>query len=183
MVPALTAEQVIIALMRIAGSLPVLRWPFWGALAVILVDLSDLFWMNVLDLGGVPDYQSFDKWLDLAYMATFLIVALRWTGLTRRVAIGLFMFRIAGDIIFEMTQARAVLLAFPNVFEFWFLFVVARDQFKPQYKITVRRAVIWLLVLTAAKEFQEYALHLGKWFDEYTFLEFWGVLWRTLTPW
>jgi len=179
----MTAEQIIIALIRIAGSLPVLRWPFWGALVAILVDFSDLFWMNLIDLGGVGDYQTFDKWLDLVYMATFLIVALRWTGLTKRIAIGLFVFRIAGDIVFEATGTRAVLLVFPNVFEFWFVFVAARDQFKPSYKITLRRAVVWLIVFTAAKEFQEYALHLAKWLDRYTFFEFWPVLWHAATPW
>lgn len=179
----MTAEQIIIAAIRIAGSLPVLRWPFWGALVAILVDFSDLFWMNLIDLGGLGDYQSFDKWVDLVYMATFLAVALRWTGLVKRVAVGLFVFRIAGDIVFEATGTRAVLLAFPNVFEFWFVFVAARDQFNPSYKITLRRAVVWLIVLTAAKEFQEYALHMGKWFDRYTFFEFWGVLWRAATPW
>jgi hypothetical protein len=179
----MTAEQIIIALIRIAGSLPVLRWPFWGALVGILVDFSDLFWMNLIDLGGLGDYQSFDKWVDLVYMVTFLVVALRWTGLAKRVAVGLFVFRIAGDIVFEATGTRAVLLVFPNVFEFWFVFVAARDQFRPSYKITTRRAVVWLIVLTAAKEFQEYALHMAKWLDRYTFFEFWGVLWRVATPW
>lgn len=179
----MTAEQIIIAAIRIAGSLPVLRWPFWGALVAILVDFSDLFWMNLIDLGGLGDYQSFDKWVDLVYMATFLAVALRWTGLVKRVAVGLFVFRIAGDIVFEATGTRAVLLAFPNVFEFWFVFVAARDQFNPSYKITFRRAIFWLIVLTAAKEFQEYALHMAKWFDRYTFFEFWSVLWHAATPW
>lgn len=179
----MTTEEWIIAAVRIAGSLFVLRWAFVGGIVAVFVDLSDLFLKNYLDLGGVSDYQSFDKWLDLVYMATFLIVALRWTGLTRRVAVGLFVFRIVGDIVFETTHTRAVLLAFPNVFEFWFVFVAARDRFKPGYEITLRRAVIWLLVLTAAKEAQEYALHLGRWFDQYTFFEFWRVLWHTVTPW
>lgn len=179
----MTAELIVIALIRIAGSLPVLRWPFWGALVAILVDFSDLFWMNLIDLGGLGDYQSFDKWVDLVYMAAFLVVALRWSGLVKQVAVGLFVFRIAGDVVFEATGTRAVLLAFPNVFEFWFVFIAGRDRFKPSYEITPRRAVAWLIVLTAAKEVQEYALHMAKWFDRYTFFEFWPALWRWATPW
>ncbi len=179
----MTAEQVIIAAIRIAGSLPVLRWPFWGALLAIAVDFSDLLWMNVLDLGGLGDYQTFDKWADLAYMGAFLVVALRWNGLVRQVALGLFVFRMVGFTTFEFTQARALLLAFPNVFEFWFVFVAARDQFRPAYVITARRAAFWLVALTVAKLAQEYALHGGKWFDKYTFFEFWSVLWHNLTPW
>ena len=51
-----------------------------GAIIAILVDFSDLFMMNLLTLGGLRDYQAFDKQVDLVYMATFLIVALRWSG-------------------------------------------------------------------------------------------------------
>jgi hypothetical protein len=74
----MTAEMWIIALVRVAGSLPVLRWPFYGSILAILIDLSDLFLMNLLDLGGVRDYQTFDKALDQVYMAAFLFVAWRW---------------------------------------------------------------------------------------------------------
>jgi hypothetical protein len=36
----MTAEVLVIALVRIAGSLPVLRWPLAGGVLAILVDLS-----------------------------------------------------------------------------------------------------------------------------------------------
>ena len=94
----MTLEQLVIGLIRIAGSLPVLRWAFVGALIAILVDFSDLFWKGWIDLGGIGDYQSFDKILDLVYMVTFLIVALRWNDPERVVAIALFVFRIIGVI-------------------------------------------------------------------------------------
>ncbi|MFA7250450.1 MAG: hypothetical protein WC273_12565, partial [Dehalococcoidia bacterium] len=71
----MTLEVLVIAALRIVGSLPVLRWAFAGAIIAILVDLSDLFAMNLLHLGGFPDYQEKDKWLDQVYLATFLIVA------------------------------------------------------------------------------------------------------------
>src|SRR5207245_11495995 len=71
----MTLEEIIIAVVRILGSLPVLWWPFPGAIIAMVVDLSDLFMMNLIHLGGVRDYQSFDKYLDQVYMATFLIVS------------------------------------------------------------------------------------------------------------
>lgn len=179
----MTTEQLVIGLIRVAGSLPVLRWPFYGALLAIFIDVSDLFWMDVLDLGGVADYQSFDKVADLVYMTTFLAVALRWTGLVRRIAVGLFVYRMAGVAAFEVTQQRASLLAFPNVFEFWFVLVAARDRFWPDYQITGRRASVWLVPLIVVKECQEYVLHVARWLDQYTFFEFWTVLWHALTPW
>lgn len=113
----MTAEELAIAIVRVAGALPVLRWAFAGGLVAVFTDLSDLFLRNLLDLGGVRNYQALDKWLDQAYQLTFLIVALRWRGTARSVAVALFAFRLAGFALFEATGARVVLLAFPNVFE------------------------------------------------------------------
>ena len=179
----MTTEELVIAAIRVAGSLPVLRWPFYGALLAIFVDLSDLFWMDALHLGGVRDYQAFDKRIDLMYMAAFLAVALRWQGLARSVALALFAWRAIGLTAFEVTGERAVLLAAPNVFEFWFVLVAARDRFRLRYALTPRRAALWLVPLTAAKETQEYVLHFWRGLDEYGFFEFWARVWQALTPW
>ena len=163
----MTLEELIISLARIAGSLPVLRWAFAGALIALLVDFSDLFMMNLLDLGGLRDYQAFDKLADLVYLVTFLIVALRWPGTARNVAIGLFAFRVAGVGLFELTAWRGILLIFPNVFDFWFLLVSWLKWSEPNYDMTPRRAALWLVPLLALKEVQEYILHWGKWLDRY----------------
>jgi hypothetical protein len=125
-----TLEEIVIAFVRVVGSLFVLRWAFVGGIIAVLVDLSDLFMMNLLHLGGVRNYQTFDKWLDQVYMACFLIVALRWRNPSRRVAILLYVWRIIGVVAFELTQARAVLVLFPNVFEFWFLFVASLPHWR-----------------------------------------------------
>ena len=45
----MTIEELIIVLARIAGSLPVVRWAFAGAIIAILVDFSDLIMMNLLN--------------------------------------------------------------------------------------------------------------------------------------
>jgi len=88
------------------------------SLIAILVDFSDLFQKTLLHLGGVGNNQEFDKWADLVYMLEFLYVALKWDGVKRNVAVGLFRFRIIGMVAFEITSSRAVLIAFPNLFEF-----------------------------------------------------------------
>jgi len=176
-----TLEMAIIAVVRVAGSLPVLRWAFAGALVAIFVDLSDLFLMNLLDLGGVHNYQGFDKLLDQVYMAAFLVVALRWTGIARNVAVGLYLFRLAGFFVFEVTDQRALLLVFPNVFEFWFLLVAALLHWRPGHAFSRRSAVAWLAALTALKEFQEYALHFGRWLDGFTAVEAVQAIWDTAT--
>ena len=169
-------EELIIAGVRVAGALLVLRWAFAGALAAIAIDLSDLFLMNLLDAGGVRNYQALDKWLDLTYMGTFLWVALRWEGASRTVALALFAYRMAGVLAFEATGSRAVLLAFPNVFEFWFVFVAGARRFAPGYEFTLRRSLLWLVPLTLLKEAQEYALHGAQWLDNYRAVD---VVWDT----
>ena len=115
----MTIEELVIFGARLLGSLPVLRWAFGGAIIAILVDFSDLFMMNLLNLGGLRDYQSFDKLADIFYMSTFMLVALRWSGTPRNVAIALFVFRISGIGVFELMAWRGVLLFFPNLFDFW----------------------------------------------------------------
>ena len=102
----MTLEELVITAVRVAGSLPVLRWALAGAILAILVDFSDLFMMNLLRLGGVRDYQSFDKIVDLVYMATFLAVALRWSGTPRTVAVALFGYRILGVAAFELFELQ-----------------------------------------------------------------------------
>lgn len=176
----MTLEIVVIAVIRIAGSLPVLRWPLAGGVLAILVDLSDLFLRDALDLGGVGDYQSLDKWLDQVYLGAFLIVALRWDGPARRIAVALFAYRLVGFVLFELTWERALLLVFPNVFEFWFLLVAALGPARVGGWSVARLAVV-LLALTLLKEAQEWALHGARLFDGISSLEFLDLVRRRLT--
>lgn len=176
----MTLEVIVVAVIRIAGSLPVLRWPFLGGLLAILVDLSDLLLRDLLDLGGVPDYQSLDKWLDQVYLAAFLLVALRWTGQARTVAIALYAFRLVGFVAFEITQERALLLFFPNAFEFWFIAVAALGD-RRVASWSRGRLAIALIVVTGLKELQEWALHGARLFDTIGTLEAIDLVWRRLT--
>ena len=194
----MTTEMLIIAAARIAGSLPVLRWPLAGAIVAMVVDLSDLFMMNLIHLGGVKGYQSFDKWLDQVYMLTFLAVALRWHGAPQKIALALYAYRMLGFVAFEVTDDRDVLLFFPNVFEFWFVFVAGIKQFGlegpapsaasrvPGSRLLVPFRYSWGQVMSisalllAAKLLQEYAIHVGRWFDGFTAVEAMEAIWEFL---
>ena len=173
-------EALVIALIRIAGSVFVTRWAFVGGLIAVFVDLSDLFWRSIIDLGGISNYQNWDKWLDQVYIVLFLIVALKWAGPARKIAIVLFSWRLIGFIIFEITQTREVLLFFPNVFEFWFLFVASLPHWLPNFSFKRGPTLAWLGFLVALKEFQEYALHWGQWLDRFTFFEAMNAIWDIL---
>lgn len=176
----MTLEVIVIAAVRIAGSLPVLRWPLLGGLLAILIDLSDLLLMDLLDLGGVPDYQSLDKWLDQVYLALFLVVALRWAKPARTISIALYLYRLVGFVLFELTGERTLLLLFPNVFEFWFIFVaIVGDERIGRW--SRGQLGIALAVLTLLKEIQEWALHGARLFDSINALDAIDQVWRRLT--
>jgi hypothetical protein len=176
-----TAEVLVIGAFRILGSLPVLRWPLAGGILAIVVDLSDLLLRDTLDLGGIPDYQSFDKWADQVYLGLFLVVAMRWRDPERAIAVGLYLYRLVGFVAFELTGERALLLVFPNVFEPWFLFVAAVHRFRPDTVWRPAATAAVLAVLLALKEVQEWALHGARLFDGISSLEFLDRIRRWLT--
>ena len=167
-------EELVVGALRVLISLSVLRWAYVGGWAVILIDLADYYVVGLLslagldlNLGGIGNYQVFDKTLDLVYMAVFLAVALRWEGPARSVAVNLFLFRLAGIAVFAATGARLVLLAFPNVFEFWFLFVASLPHWRPEFRFTRGNVALILILITLLKEIQEFVLH-GYWIHGYT---------------
>ncbi|MFN8558156.1 MAG: hypothetical protein U0531_12725 [Dehalococcoidia bacterium] len=176
-----TVEMLIIAVVRVAGSLPVLRWALVGAIIAVLTDFSDLFMMNVIDLGGVTDYQSFDKYLDQVYMAAFLVVALRWRGFPRTVAVALYLFRMAGFVAFEVSGNRSLLPFFPNLFEFWFIFVAAVLNRRGAYNLSPRASWAWLSALLGLKLAQEYVIHGARLLDSFTAVEAVQAIWRWVT--
>ena len=161
----MSLEELIVIIVRISGSLPVIYFPFLGSLFAILVDLSDLFIIGNLDLGGVRNYQRLDKLLDLSYMLTFLLVSLRWSKLERNISIFLFIFRIFGMIFYEITGSRIILFSFPNIFEFWFIGI---SLYKFRNKLINIKSITFILAIaTILKLLQEWVLHWNKYLDNY----------------
>jgi hypothetical protein len=179
----LTLQVGFIALYRILGSFPTLRWPLAGGVLAIFVDLTDLFWMNVLGVPGGPTYQVFDKIADQIYLAVFLVVALSWAGPERTLSILFYCYRLVGFVLFELTGERALMLLFPNVFEFWFIFVAAFHHLRPKMAWTNWQLATVLVPLVAAKEVQEWTLHWARMFDNITFLDALDQIRRWLAGW
>ncbi len=177
----MTLEILLFVAFRVATSVPVLRWPLAGALLAIGGDLTDLLVRDVVDLGGVGDYQLLDKALDQIYLALFLVVALRWEGVERRVAVALYLYRLIGSAVFLVTGDRAVLLLFPNVFELWFLFVAAIHHRARPLRWSGGNLAIVLAALTGLKLLHEWALHVGQVFEPMTSVEFLEEVRRRLT--
>jgi len=177
----------LVGLFRVAGSLLVLRWPFWGGVAAIVCDLLDLLLFDLArSVGGWPGfegYQVFDKWADQVYLAAFLLVAWQdFPVLARRVAALLWAFRFVGFLGFEAgVLPREALIVFPNVFEPWFLAVAFTVRYAPSFRWTAGRSITVLAALLAGKLVQEWALHVGRIFDQVTFLGALGSIWDGVT--
>jgi hypothetical protein len=175
-----TPELIVVAAVRIAGSLPVLRWPFAGGLLAIAVDLSDLFLRDYLDLGGLGNYQAVDKWLDQVMLALFLVTALRWHGPARTIAVLLYLFRLIGFFLFELTGERIVLVMFPNIFETWFLVAAFLAWRRPGFAWTGPQVAGLLTACTAVKLAQELLLHAWLVFDAYSTVDVVDAITRCL---
>ena len=170
----MTPEELLAAAVKGAAALLVLRWPLAGALVSIAADLADIVVMNYVDLGGggIRDYHAFDKLTDLPALVTFLVASLRFEARERAVAIALFAWRALGVITFELTGLRAALIAAPNLFESWFLFVLLRDRWPGS------RGVL-LGGLAAFKLAQEWILHGAQVLDRYNLRDLLDAIFRS----
>jgi hypothetical protein len=173
----LTNEEILILFIRTIGSLPVLVFPFLGSIFAILIDLSDLFMMDFLQLGGVSDYQKLDKFADVFYMTLFLIVSFRWNSYEKFISIYLFLFRIIGLVLFFLFNERFILVLFPNVFEFWFVLISGHKYFF-NYIISRKTIIKLLFISIIFKLPHEIFIHYIKTLDKYTVTEFLQIFFK-----
>jgi len=160
-----TTGQIIIIALRVIVPLMILRRPLAGGIIAMALDALDVVMVEGISDGGMgPHYHSIDKILDLWYLGLEAWVAWGWTAqIPRLIAIWLFAWRVLGVILFELTDQRWMLFAFPNLFENWFLFVLIVWKWFPRVKLdTWRSALMWLAVLYIPKLGQEYLLHVAE---------------------
>ena len=155
---------VAVVLGRLLLPLLILRYPLPALIGCLVLDGVD---QTIFQLFGYdpPGYQSYDKAMDVFYLAIAYLATLRnWVDLNAfRVSRFLYFFRLVGVVLFELTQARAVLLLFPNTFEYFFIaYEAIRSRWSPRRLSLVAwigvAAAIWVVV----KLPQEYWLHVAQ---------------------
>jgi hypothetical protein len=168
---ALTADDrlVIIAIVLARLALPLLipRIPLIIVAALVLdgVDNSLLAHLTSVDLGPGGPYQSFDKALDIYYLAIAYLATIRnWTSTPAfRIARLLFYYRLVGVVAFELFDSRAMLVVFPNTFEFFF---IAYEGLRTRWDPERWSGRFWLCVAGGIWVFiklpQEYWIHVAK---------------------
>ena len=160
-------ELIVLAvvLSRLVVPLFIFRFPLPAILLALVIDAADqTIFQNSTDL-ELTGYQGYDKALDVYYLAIAYLSTFRnWTDpFAARAAQLLWYYRLCGVVAFELTQVRALLIVFPNTFEYFFIaYEVVRVAWNPA-RLGARRVVlmvvaIWLFV----KLPQEYWIHIAQ---------------------
>jgi hypothetical protein len=159
-----TVVFVVVVGLRFLLPLFIPRWPLPAVLACLALDGID---QSIFQAFGFdpPGYQNYDKAMDLFYLSIAFLASLQnWT---RSSAVGisrfLFFYRMVGVMLFEITGVRALLLVFPNTFEYFFIaYEAVRLRWDPRRFGTrswvITAAAIWIVV----KLPQEYWIHVAQ---------------------
>ncbi len=160
-----TAVFLIIVGLRLIVPLAIPRYPLPAIIAAATLDGLDLGIFTGLTNLDVTNYQSYDKALDVYYLAIAYLSTMRnWTNVDAVVAARILIYlRLLGSLAFELTGIRWMLLVFPNAFEYFFVFYhLVALRWNPERlsrkDILVVIAGIWVVI----KLPQEYWLHVAQ---------------------
>ena len=164
-----SAHDLLIFWLVVSGRffLPLLipRFPLPAILACLVLDgIDQTIYQKYTDL-DLTGYQGYDKALDVYYLAIAYLSTLRnWASRDAfLIARFLFYYRLVGVVLFELVDSRALLLVFPNTFEYFFIVYEAiRLRWSPtrlsRRNLIIIAAVIWIFV----KLPQEYWIHIAQ---------------------
>jgi hypothetical protein len=149
---------------RVLVPIGVFRFPLPAMLLALVIDGVDqsIFQAAGIELEG---YQSYDKALDVYYLSMAYLAMLRnWVNRDAfDVGRFLYYYRLVGVVLFEQTQIRALLLVFPNTFEYFFdAYEAVRTRWDPRRLRRVAliglAAFIWIVI----KLPQEWWIHVAQ---------------------
>lgn len=193
---------------RVFLPLLIFKYPLPAIMVALVADAVDQAVFQQLAPGidisenGELNYQGYDKALDIYYLTIAYLATFRnWLNPTAVVvAAFLWYYRLFGVTLFELTGWRALLIIFPNTFEYYFIFIALvrmgwKDSRLSGSQVIKAAAAIWIFI----KLPQEYWLHIAQ-LDVTEQLQdkpwLWGVLaaavvvlavvarnvWRSLPP-
>ena len=150
---------------RVLVPLAVFRFPLPAMLAALVIDGLDQTIFQTFTGLPLENYQSYDKALDVYYLSMAYLAMLRNWVSRNAFDVGRFLYyyRLVGVVIFEQTQIRAVLLLFPNTFEYFFdTYEAIRTRWDPRRlarnALIGIAAFIWIVI----KLPQEWWIHVAE---------------------
>ncbi len=156
---------LIIIALRVIIPLAIFRFPLPGIIAALLIDAADGGILESFTSIDMEFYQSYDKALDIYYLSLAYIATLRnWPNLAAySISRFLWYYRLIGTTLFELTGFRPLLLMFPNVFEYFFIYIeIVKTRWSvmqlTRYHLLSAAAIIWIFV----KLPQEYWIHIAQ---------------------
>ncbi|WP_354702181.1 hypothetical protein DSM112329_02535 [Paraconexibacter sp. AEG42_29] len=160
------AVFVAVVALRLLIPLGIPKYPLPFIIAALLLDGVDQTIFQAVDATSVLDnYQDYDKALDVYYLTIAYASTFRnWLDPDAlAVARFLFYYRLAGTLAFELTGVRALLIIFPNTFEYFFIFYeLVRLRWNPARMsrglVIGAAAAIWICI----KLPQEYWIHIAE---------------------
>jgi hypothetical protein len=151
---------IIALVIRIIVPFYIFKSPFWGMVASEIADSIDVFILQIVDPGfsGLA-YQNFDKIMDL-YMIFFAAVySFKFERIVTITSWVMFSWRALGVLLFTITGMRWLIVLFPGILDFFFLFCAGRARYFPKFTITKKNLWWIILVLLIPKFAQESFLH------------------------
>ena len=154
----------IVVTARFLLPLLILRYPLPAIIGCLVLDAVD---QTVFQAFGYdpPFYQGYDKAMDVFYLGVAYVASLRnWTNLHAfKVSRFLFFYRQIGVVAFELSQVRALLLIFPNTFEYFF---IAYEAIRSRWSVARFRMKFWVgvaaFIWIVIKLPQEYWIHVAQ---------------------
>lgn len=153
---------IVSSLIRFLVPLSIFVWPWWGSLASVLADIFDVVIEDKLGVKDFSLYNQVDKFWDTYFLIIQGIVVRKWKNdLAKKTAWFLLFWRIIGVVIYELWPQRWLLMIFPNVFIWFFLFQVFTTTFlKKDLVKSWRSVVVIVAILAVPKIYQEYLFHV-----------------------
>ena len=161
-----TTILVLVVGLRLLVPLLIFRYPLPAILACLVIDGVDQTIFQQFTSLDLTNYQSYDKGLDIYYLSLAYISTFRnWTN-RDAFEIGRFLwyYRLVGVVAFELSNdVRALLLIFPNTFEYYFIFYEAVRMFWDPARLSRRfwlyaAGAIWIFI----KLPQEWWIHVAQ---------------------
>ncbi len=163
--PTDIAVFVLVVALRFLLPLLIPFYPLPAIIACLLLDGVDQTIFQVFTHLPLDGYQSYDKALDIYYLTVAYISTFRnWMNAAAfQISRFLLYYRLVGVVLFELTQLRALLLIFPNTFEYFFIWYEAVRLFWDPRPLSARAvliaaAAIWIVI----KLPQEYWIHIAQ---------------------
>ncbi len=155
---------ICVVTLRLLVPLAIPKYPLPGIIGAFVVDAVDQTIFQTF--GGLPsNYEAYDKALDLYYLVIAYTSTLRnWTDPSAfRIGRFLWYYRLVGTVAFELSGVNALLMVFPNTFEYFFMaYEIVRVRWRPdrlsRHALLVLAGFIWIVI----KLPQEYWIHVAN---------------------